>query len=82
MALVINLAFTLFMLLWVTEKDLSNLPNTFPEKFISLFYFSMVTFTSIGDNHHYPLSSRMRLVAATFTLFVYAGITGLIIMNL
>lgn len=72
-AVLINTLFTFFLLSWVTKNDISGLPDDLGERFIHLFYFSVVSFTTTGYGDITPKSSRLKIVLTLYLLLVIAG---------
>ena len=70
--IIINLSFTLFLNAWVTDEDLHGIPKDPKDRLISLFYFSLTTFTTSGYGDIYSTSSRMKLVMCAFMIFVFS----------
>ncbi len=73
MAFLINFAFALFLLTWVKNSDLSNLPTEIVERFIMLFYFGISIFTTTGFGDISAKSKRMRLIVALYLILVVSG---------
>lgn len=72
-AVVANTLFTLFLLTWVTKSDISSLPTSFFDKFIHLFYFGVVSFTTTGYGDITPISNRLKIVVVIYLLLVISG---------
>jgi hypothetical protein len=75
-AIGLNVLFALFLLAWVNDRDISNLPPRPFDRFITLFYFSVMTFTTTGYGDILPRSRRARIAVSFFTILLYAGIVG------
>ncbi len=73
-AVVVNTLFALFLLTWVTKQDLSNLPDNPMDRFIHLFYFGVISFTTTGYGDSTPKSNRLKIGMACYLLFVIAGV--------
>ena len=76
--IIINLIFALILYSFVTDDDLNNLPKR-PEdrffswdRFISLFYFLITTFTTTGYGDIYAKSNRMKLLISCYMIFVFS----------
>jgi quinol-cytochrome oxidoreductase complex cytochrome b subunit len=72
-ALAVNTLFSLFLMTWVTKKDISNLPEEPFNKFLHLFYFSVVSFTTTGYGDITPKSNRLKIVMVVYLLLIIAG---------
>jgi hypothetical protein len=72
----LNILFALFLLAWVNDRDISNLPPNSFDRFITLFYFSVMTFTTVGYGDIVPTSRRARIAVSFFAILLYAGVVG------
>ena len=52
----INLFFTIILFSWVTDDDLNNIPKGWGERFVSIFYYLITTFTTTGYGDIYAKS--------------------------
>lgn len=68
----INFTFAFYLFLFVDKTDFKHLPNDPLDKFLTLFYFSLTTYTTIGYGDFIPLSMRARLATSVFMIFVYS----------
>lgn len=57
---------------WVTDDDISNLPKNPVDRFLSLVYFSVTTFTSTGYGDIAPKSTRAKMVLTAYMASVFA----------
>jgi hypothetical protein len=73
-AVVVNTFFAVFLMTWVTKDDLSSLPDDLGDRFIHLFYFGVVSFTTTGYGDIKPKSNRLKIVMACYLLLVIAGV--------
>jgi hypothetical protein len=73
-AVVVNTFFAVFLMTWVTKDDLSSLPDDLGDRFIHLFYFGVVSFTTTGYGDITPKSNRLKIVMACYLLLVIAGV--------
>lgn len=71
--LTIMIAFAAFLNTWVTDDDISGLPKDGVDRFTSLMYFSVTTFTSTGYGDMAPKSKRARLVMSAYMTTALAG---------
>ena len=74
--LIINISFSLFLFTWVTDDDLYGLPKDGIQRYISLFYYSITTFSTTGFGDIYDKSVRMKLVISLYMIFVFAITTS------
>ena len=68
----LNIIFTVFLYTWVTNDDLDNIPTNPLDRIISLFYFSITTFTTTGYGDIYAKSNRMKLIISFYMIFIFA----------
>lgn len=66
-------AFAAFLSTWVTDDDISGLPKGGVDRFMTLLYFSVTTFTSTGYGDIAPKSKRARLVMSAYMTTALAG---------
>lgn len=69
--LLLNLVFTLVTIMWVTEDDLTELPEQGLERFISLYYSGVTIFASTGFGDLLPKSKRMRLYMSIYMMICF-----------
>ena len=72
-ALLANTLFALFLFPWVTEEDITDLPKNPVDKFITLFTFSLATFTTSGFVNTNAKSRRLKIVSAFYVILVISG---------
>lgn len=72
-AVIVNTMFALFLMMWVTEEDIGSLPSSFLDRFIHLFYFGIVSFTTTGYGDITPKSRRLKIIVAMYLLLVISG---------
>lgn len=70
--LMINLFFTIILFAWVTDDDLNNIPKAWGERFVSIFYYLITTFTTTGYGDIYAKSVRMKLFISAYMLIVFS----------
>lgn len=68
----INALFALLTIPWVTDKDLVGLPQKTMDRFISLFYFGITTFTTTGYGDIHASSNRMKLLTTAYMILVFS----------
>lgn len=80
--LVLNLIFTSLLFVGgVNHEDLNHLPVDKADRFVSLFYFSIGTFSTTGWSDIYAISLRMKLFTGIFMVVSMAlTITYLVTM--
>jgi hypothetical protein len=70
--IMINLFFTMILLTWVTDDDLNNIPEAWGERFVSIFYYLITTFTTTGYGDIYAKSVRMKLFISAYMIIVFS----------
>jgi hypothetical protein len=78
--LIFNVLFAAFLISWVTDDDLKNLPKPYVERFVSVFYFLITTFTTTGYGDIYAESDRMKLFT-TFYMILIMSLTGSFLLD-
>jgi hypothetical protein len=76
---IFNVFLTLMLVFWVTDDDLNNLPKTWEDRFISIFYYLITTFTTTGYGDIYAKSSRMKLIISVYMIVVCALTVSILI---
>jgi hypothetical protein len=71
----VNVLLSLFLFLWATDDDINGLPNNNIDRFISLFYYSITTFTTTGFGDVYAKSNRMKLLSSLYMILIFS-VTG------
>ena len=71
----VNILLSLFLFLWVTDDDINGLPKNNIDRFISLFYYSITTFTTTGFGDVYAKSNRMKLLSSLYMILIFS-VTG------
>lgn len=69
--ILVNVVIALFMLMWVTNDDLTNLPHPTGERFISILYYSLTTFTTTGYGDISAKSTRMKFFMTMYMIAAY-----------
>jgi len=77
--MIINYLVTSFVYSWATDDDITGLPSKdsskmFDDRFISLFYFNIITFTTVGYGDMLPKSNRAKLFISVYVALVAAGL--------
>uniref|UniRef100_A0A6C0AQL0 Potassium channel domain-containing protein n=1 Tax=viral metagenome TaxID=1070528 RepID=A0A6C0AQL0_9ZZZZ len=70
--IIINIFFALLLIPWVTDKDVAGLPQKTVDRFISLFYFGITSFTTTGYGDIHASSNRMKLLITTYMVLVFS----------
>ena len=70
--IMINLFFTIIIFSWVTDDDLNNIPEGLTERFVSIFYYLITTFTTTGYGDIYAKSVRMKLFISAYMIIVFS----------
>lgn len=68
----INLFFTVILFTWATDDDLNNIPKPWGERFISIFYYLITTFTTTGYGDIYAKTIRMKLFISFYMIIVFS----------
>jgi len=68
----INLFFTIILFTWATDDDLNNIPKAWGERFVSIFYYLITTFTTTGYGDIYAKSVRMKLFISAYMIIVFS----------
>ena len=63
---VFNTVFTLALFGWVKDSDFHGLPKATLDRFVSLFYFGIASFTTTGYGDIYAVSMRLKLLMAFY----------------
>lgn len=71
LTILINFTFAFILFLFVDKSDFKDLPVDPLDKLLTLFYFSLTTYTTIGYGDFIPLSMRARIATSIFMIFVY-----------
>ena len=71
----VNILLSFFLFLWVTDDDINGLPKNNMDRFISLFYYSITTFTTTGFGDVYAKSNRMKLLSSLYMILIFS-VTG------
>ena len=74
--MLINIIFALFLFTWVNDDDIIGLPKQTINRYVSLFYFSITTFTTTGFGDIRAKSDRMKIVLSIFMISMFAGIVS------
>jgi hypothetical protein len=68
----ISVIFALVMYPWVTDDDMSGLPKKPLDRFVSLMYFSVTTFTSTGYGDIVAKSNRAKIIVSMYMAVAFA----------
>ena len=71
-AIFINFIVTLFLFTWVTDDDVNNIPEAPLSRFVSLFYYSITTFSTTGYGDITAKSNRMKLFISLYMIIIFA----------
>ncbi len=69
---ILNVFLSLLLVFWVTDDDLHNLPESWGDRYISILYYLITTFTTTGYGDIYAKSSRMKLIISVYMIMVCA----------
>lgn len=75
LTLLINFLFALLLFIIMEDRDFQgSIPKHDPlQKFLTLFYFSLTTFTTTGYGDIVPMSLRTRLLTSIFMIVIYSA---------
>jgi CBS domain containing-hemolysin-like protein len=68
----VTIVFAAALYPWVTDDDISNLPKNPFERFVSLVYFSVTTFTSTGYGDITPKSTKARVAITIYMAVAFS----------
>lgn len=71
----VNIILTIILFLWATDDDINGLPKNKIDRFITLFYYSITTFTTTGFGDVYATSNRIKLVISIYMIIIFS-VTG------
>ena len=71
-AIIFNFLVSLFLFTWVTDDDLNNIPEAPLSRFVSIFYYSITTFSTTGYGDITAKSNRMKLFTSLYMILVFA----------
>lgn len=75
-SLLINIVFAIFLYSWVTDKDIENLPKEPLDRFLTLFFVAITSFTTIGFGEYGNVrvqSRRLKIIITIYILLVFSG---------
>jgi hypothetical protein len=73
-----NIGFAAFLFGWVTDNDIGGLRKGGIDRFVDLFYFSIVSFSTAGYGDIAPKTTRAKMSVSSFLVFVnIAAIYGI-----
>jgi hypothetical protein len=70
-----NFIFACLLFPWVTDEDITNLPKNGFDRFVTLFYFGIASFTTTGYGDVTAKSTRLKIC---ITLYILLAISGAI----
>lgn len=74
--LAMNTLFAAVLFPWVTENDIEKLPKDPFDKFLTLFFFAFVSFTTIGFGEYGNIrvkSRRLKIITMFYILLAISG---------
>jgi hypothetical protein len=81
-AVVINIVFAFLLLALTTDDDFQyTMPpkhKTWLDRYFSLFYFSLTTFTTMEYGDILPASNRLRLIMMIYQVCIFAGLVSIL----
>ena len=75
-ALFINICFASLLFVWVTEEDIENLPKDSLNRFLTLFFFSVTSFTTIGFGEYGYVKVKSLRLKILVTFYILLAISG------
>jgi hypothetical protein len=71
--IIINIIFSGFLYSWATNQDIDNLPSKPIDRFTSILFMNISTFTLTGASH--PVKSkRTQILMSLYMLIVFAAL--------
>ncbi len=81
-AILINAAFALLLALFTRDADFEYTQppkhETWFQRFFTMFYFSVSTFTTVGYGDIAPNSTRVRFLVTAYQLCVFGGLVSVL----
>ena len=75
-ALLINIAFAAFLFAWVTDEDIEHLPQDSWNRFLTLFFFAVTSFTTIGFGEYGSVRVKSLRIKMIITIYILLAISG------
>jgi hypothetical protein len=70
--LIFNIVFSIFLFLWITDDDITNLPKEPLKRYMAILYFTVTTTTTTGYGDVVPKSVRARIVSIILQVSMFA----------
>lgn len=74
--LLINILFAALLYPWVTDEDIENLPQDPWNRFLTLFFFAVTSFTTIGFGEYGSVHVKSLRLKMIVTLYILLAISG------
>ena len=75
-SLLLNLLFASFLYTWVTENDIENLPKEPLDRFLTLFFIAITSFTTIGFGEYGNVMIKSKKIKLIITFYILLAISG------
>lgn len=74
--ILLNIFFSLFVYSWATNEDIGELPSKPLDRFSSIFYMNISTFTLTGSSK--PIKSkRAQILMSMYMLIVFSALVSM-----
>jgi hypothetical protein len=81
-AVFVNAGFALLLFVFTTDEEFEFTKppkhENALERFFTLFYFSVSTFTTVGYGDIAPSSAKVRLLVTLYQIFVFGGLVSVL----
>lgn len=74
--LVANIVFAALLYPWITEEDIENLPIEPVDRWLTLFFFGVTSFATIGFGEYGSVRVKSRRLKILITFYILLAISG------
>jgi hypothetical protein len=74
--LVVNLLFATLLYPWVTDEDIENLPTDPVDRWLTLFFFGVTSFATIGFGEFGSVRVKSRRLKILIIVYILLAISG------
>lgn len=74
--LIANVLFACLLYPWVTEDDIQNLPTDTVDRWLTLFFFGVTSFATIGFGEFGEIRVKSRRLKIIVILYIVLAISG------